>query len=100
MPVAPVQRYVPSKPPVVAPGHTPASVTDKIASVVLAGTLIIGLFLTYVFRLALSPGDVGRIIAAAGGQIEKVKQTGETPIALCSPTIRSQFTPSGLDWSP
>jgi flagellar biosynthesis protein FlhA len=43
------------------------------------------------FRLALSPGDVGRIIAAAGVQIEKVKQTGETPIAICSPTIRSQF---------
>jgi flagellar biosynthesis protein FlhA len=43
------------------------------------------------FRLALSPGDVGRIIAATGAQIDKVKLTGETPIAICSPTIRSQF---------
>jgi flagellar biosynthesis protein FlhA len=43
------------------------------------------------FRLALSPGDVGRIIAAAGVQIEKVRLTGETPIAICSPTIRSQL---------
>jgi molybdopterin-containing oxidoreductase family membrane subunit len=31
-------RFVPERPPVIAPGHTPASVTDKIASVVLGGT--------------------------------------------------------------
>jgi flagellar biosynthesis protein FlhA len=43
------------------------------------------------FRFALSPGDVGRIIAATGSQIEKVKVSGEVPIVICSPTIRGQF---------
>jgi flagellar biosynthesis protein FlhA len=43
------------------------------------------------FRFALSPGDVGRILSATGTQIEKVKTTGEVPIAICSPTIRNQF---------
>jgi flagellar biosynthesis protein FlhA len=43
------------------------------------------------FRFALAPGDVGRILSATGVQIEKVKTTGEVPIVICSPTIRSQF---------
>jgi flagellar biosynthesis protein FlhA len=43
------------------------------------------------FRFALSPGDVGRVLAATGSQIEKVKVSGEVPIVICSPTIRGQF---------
>jgi flagellar biosynthesis protein FlhA len=43
------------------------------------------------FRFALSPSDVGRILSATGVQIEKVKTTGELPIVICSPTIRSQL---------
>ena len=43
------------------------------------------------FRFALSPGDVGKILAATGSQIEKVKVSGEVPIVICSPTIRGQF---------
>jgi flagellar biosynthesis protein FlhA len=43
------------------------------------------------FRLALSPGDVGRIMEKVGAQIEKVKAKSEIPIIICSPTIRSQL---------
>jgi flagellar biosynthesis protein FlhA len=43
------------------------------------------------FRFTLSPGDVGRILSAVGGEIDKVKTTGEVPIVICSPTIRSQL---------
>jgi flagellar biosynthesis protein FlhA len=43
------------------------------------------------FRLAISPGDVARIIDSTGEIIESVKVMGEIPIVLCSPTIRSQF---------
>jgi flagellar biosynthesis protein FlhA len=43
------------------------------------------------FRFTLSPGDVGRILAAVGAEIEKVKTTGEVPIVICSPTIRAQL---------
>jgi len=43
------------------------------------------------FRLALSPGDVGRIMEKVGTQIEKVKAKSEIPIIICSPTIRSQL---------
>jgi flagellar biosynthesis protein FlhA len=43
------------------------------------------------FRLALSPGEVGRIMEKAGVQIEKVKAKSEIPIIICSPTIRSQL---------
>lgn len=43
------------------------------------------------FRFALPPSDVGRIIEKAGVVIEQVKSTGELPIVICSPTIRSQF---------
>ncbi len=43
------------------------------------------------FRLAISPGDVSRILDATGEIVENVKTTGELPIVLCSPTIRSQF---------
>jgi flagellar biosynthesis protein FlhA len=43
------------------------------------------------FRLALSPGDVGRIMEKVGAQIEKVKAKSEVPIIICSPTIRSQL---------
>lgn len=42
-------------------------------------------------RLALSPTDAGRIVEAVGMQSEKVKQQGDVPIVLCSPTIRGQF---------
>lgn len=43
------------------------------------------------FRFNLSPGDVGRILDKAGVVIEKVKSTGEVPVTICSPTIRSAF---------
>jgi len=43
------------------------------------------------FRLALSPGEVGRILEKIGAQIEKVKIKSELPIIICSPTIRSQL---------
>ena len=43
------------------------------------------------FRLALSPGDVGRIMEKTGAQIEKVKAKSEIPVIICSPTIRSQL---------
>jgi len=42
-------------------------------------------------RLALSPGDVGRILEAAGEQIAKAKKRNETAIVLCSPTVRAQL---------
>lgn len=41
------------------------------------------------FRFNLSPGDVGRIIDKIGEILEKIKSTGEIPITICSPTIRS-----------
>lgn len=43
------------------------------------------------FRLAISPGDVARILDAAGEIVETIKSAGDLPIVLCSPTIRSQF---------
>jgi flagellar biosynthesis protein FlhA len=43
------------------------------------------------FRLALPPADVGRIIEKVNAAIEQVKSTGELPIVICAPTIRSQF---------
>jgi len=43
------------------------------------------------FRLAISPGDVSRILDATGEILENLKITGELPIVLCSPTIRGQF---------
>jgi flagellar biosynthesis protein FlhA len=43
------------------------------------------------FRFGLSPADVGRILEATGTVIEKVKTTGEVPIVICAPTIRSSF---------
>jgi flagellar biosynthesis protein FlhA len=43
------------------------------------------------FRFTLSPGDVGRILDASSETIEKIKTTGEVPIVICSPTIRSAF---------
>ncbi|MFP4163362.1 MAG: flagellar biosynthesis protein FlhA [Chitinispirillaceae bacterium] len=43
------------------------------------------------FRFALSPTDVNRILEATGEQIENVKQSGELPILICSPTIRPQL---------
>jgi flagellar biosynthesis protein FlhA len=42
-------------------------------------------------RLALSPSDAARIVEAIGKQMEQVKQQGEIPVVLCSPTIRAQF---------
>jgi flagellar biosynthesis protein FlhA len=43
------------------------------------------------FRLALSPGDVGRIMEKIGAQIEKMKAKNEMPSIICSPTIRGQL---------
>ena len=43
------------------------------------------------FRLTLSPQDAGRIVEAVGGQVKIVKAKGDTPIVICSPTIRGQF---------
>jgi flagellar biosynthesis protein FlhA len=43
------------------------------------------------FRLALSPGEVGRIMEKVGSQITKVKAKSEIPIIICSPTIRGQL---------
>lgn len=42
-------------------------------------------------RLALSPAEAGRIIEAVGRQTIRVKELGELPIVLCSPTIRGQL---------
>ncbi len=39
-------------------------------------------------RAALSPTDAGRIIEAFAVHIERTKERGETPIVICSPTIR------------
>lgn len=41
------------------------------------------------FRFNLSPGDVGRILDKVGEIVEKVKSTGEIPLTICSPTVRS-----------
>lgn len=40
------------------------------------------------FRFSLSPGDVGRLLEKVGEVMEKVKQNGEIPVIICSPTIR------------
>ncbi|HLV31338.1 MAG TPA: flagellar biosynthesis protein FlhA [Chitinispirillaceae bacterium] len=40
------------------------------------------------FSLSLSPGDVGRLLERIGEIAEKVKQNGEIPVIICSPTIR------------
>ncbi|MFW5775178.1 MAG: flagellar biosynthesis protein FlhA [Chitinivibrionales bacterium] len=42
------------------------------------------------FRLTLSPNDAGRVLEAVGQQVQQVKEVGEVPIIICSPTIRSQ----------
>jgi flagellar biosynthesis protein FlhA len=43
------------------------------------------------FRFALPPTDVGRIIEQTGSVVEQVRTTGEVPLVICAPTIRSQF---------
>jgi flagellar biosynthesis protein FlhA len=43
------------------------------------------------FKLALSPGDVGRIMEKIGAQMEKMKTKNEMPIIICSPTVRGQL---------
>ncbi|HEX7511219.1 MAG TPA: flagellar biosynthesis protein FlhA [Chitinivibrionales bacterium] len=43
------------------------------------------------FRLALSPGEVGRVLEKIGARIDTVKAKSELPIIICSPTIRSQL---------
>jgi flagellar biosynthesis protein FlhA len=43
------------------------------------------------FRFALPPSDVGRIVEKTAATIDQVKTTGELPIVICAPTIRSQF---------
>ncbi|MBN1982307.1 MAG: flagellar biosynthesis protein FlhA [Chitinivibrionales bacterium] len=40
-------------------------------------------------RLNLSPTDASRIIEATGKQVETVRSSGDIPIILCAPTIRS-----------
>ncbi len=43
------------------------------------------------FRFNLSPGEVGRILDKVGEIVEKIKSSGEVPLVICSPTIRSAF---------
>ncbi len=43
------------------------------------------------FRLTLSPQDAGRIIEAVSVQVTNAKSKGQTPIVICSPTIRGQL---------
>ncbi len=43
------------------------------------------------FRFGISPTEVGKILEATGPVVEKVKNSGEVPVLLCSPTIRSAF---------
>lgn len=43
------------------------------------------------FRFNLSPGEVGRILDKVGEVVEKIKGSGEVPLVICSPTIRSAF---------
>jgi flagellar biosynthesis protein FlhA len=43
------------------------------------------------FRFGISPTEVGKILEATGPVVEKVKSSGDVPIILCSPTIRSAF---------
>lgn len=43
------------------------------------------------FRFNLSPGEVGRILDKIGEMVEKIKSSGEVPLVICSPTIRSAF---------
>ncbi|NLL12383.1 MAG: flagellar biosynthesis protein FlhA [Fibrobacter sp.] len=43
------------------------------------------------FRFNLSPGEVGRILDKVGEMVEKIKSSGEVPLVICSPTIRSAF---------
>ncbi len=43
------------------------------------------------FRFNLSPGEVGRILDKVGESVEKTKGSGEVPLVICSPTIRSAF---------
>ncbi|MBN1759573.1 MAG: flagellar biosynthesis protein FlhA [Chitinispirillaceae bacterium] len=43
------------------------------------------------FRFALPPSDVGRIIEKTNAVVEQVRTTGEVPVVICAPTIRSQF---------
>ncbi|MBN1603432.1 MAG: flagellar biosynthesis protein FlhA [Chitinispirillaceae bacterium] len=43
------------------------------------------------FRFGISPTEIGKILEMTRPVIEKVKTTGDIPILLCSPTIRSAF---------
>jgi flagellar biosynthesis protein FlhA len=43
------------------------------------------------FRFGISPTEVGKILESTGPVVEKVKNSGEVPVLLCSPTIRSAF---------
>ncbi|KMQ50606.1 Flagellar biosynthesis protein FlhA [Chitinispirillum alkaliphilum] len=42
-------------------------------------------------RFALAPTDISRVLEAVAEQVEIVKRTGEIPMVICSPTIRSQL---------
>jgi flagellar biosynthesis protein FlhA len=43
------------------------------------------------FRFGISPTEIGKILEMTRPVVEKVKSSGEAPILLCSPTIRSAF---------
>jgi flagellar biosynthesis protein FlhA len=43
------------------------------------------------FRFGISPTEIGKILEMTLPVIEKVKSTGDIPVLLCSPTIRSAF---------
>jgi flagellar biosynthesis protein FlhA len=43
------------------------------------------------FRFGISPTEIGKILEMTRPVVEKVKSSGEVPILLCSPTIRSAF---------
>ncbi len=42
-------------------------------------------------RLALPPSDASKIVEGVNAEAQKVKEQGELPIVLCSPTIRAQL---------
>jgi len=43
------------------------------------------------FRLVVSPQEAAKLMEKIGEQLEKARTKNETPIIICSPTIRSQL---------
>jgi flagellar biosynthesis protein FlhA len=41
------------------------------------------------FRIAVPPGEANAFLEALGAQVDQAKQKNETPVLICSPTIRS-----------